>query len=72
MVFGRGACGGADAGSDRSWFGGTHEHAVHTGGNWQWRATSDQITVKLAKRLYNYMEMYGRLWVDEDADRKEQ
>ena len=41
-------------------------------GNWQWRATSDQITVKLAKRLYNYMEMYGRLWVDEDADRKEQ
>ena len=42
------------------------------GGNWQWRATSDQITVKLAKRLYNYMEMYGRLWVDEDADRKEQ
>ena len=26
------ACGGADAGSDRSWFGGTHEHAVHTGG----------------------------------------
>ena len=42
------------------------------GGNWQWRATSDQITAKLAKRLYNYMEMYGRLWVDEDADRKEQ
>ena len=42
------------------------------GGNWQWRATSDQITVKLAKRLYNYMEMYGRLWVGEDADRKEQ
>ena len=41
-------------------------------GNWQWRATSDQITVKLAKRLYNYMEMYGRLWVGEDADRKEQ
>ena len=42
------------------------------GGNWQWRATSDQITVKLAKRLYNYLEMYGRLWVGEDADRKEQ
>lgn len=31
------------------------------GGNWQWRATADQITGKLAKRIYNYMEMYGRL-----------
>ena len=28
-------------------------------------------TVKLQTALY-YMEMYGRLWVDEDADRKEQ
>ncbi len=31
------------------------------GGNWQWRATADQIDKKLAKRLYKYMEMYGRL-----------
>lgn len=31
------------------------------GGNWQWRATADQITGKLAKRIYSYMEMYGRL-----------
>jgi 4-alpha-glucanotransferase len=31
------------------------------GGNWEWRATADQITGKLAKRLYRYMQMYGRL-----------
>ena len=31
------------------------------GGNWEWRATSDQIDNKLAKRVYKYMEMYGRL-----------
>ena len=31
------------------------------GGNWEWRATSDQIDNKLAKRVYRYMEMYGRL-----------
>jgi 4-alpha-glucanotransferase len=30
------------------------------GTNWKWRATSDQITPALAKRLYRYMEMYGR------------
>ena len=29
--------------------------------NWKWRATEDQITTKLAKRLYKYTEMYGRL-----------
>lgn len=34
------------------------------GGNWEWRATSDQITGKLAKKLYKYMEMYGRLRKD--------
>lgn len=38
------------------------------GGNWQWRATADQITNKLAKRLYGYMEMYGRLRVDETEE----
>lgn len=31
------------------------------GGNWEWRATADQITNKDAKRVYKYMEMYGRL-----------
>ena len=31
------------------------------GGNWEWRATSNQIDNKLAKRVYKYMEMYGRL-----------
>ena len=31
------------------------------GNNWKWRATEDQITTKLAKRLYTYTEMYGRL-----------
>jgi 4-alpha-glucanotransferase len=31
------------------------------GENWKWRATQDQITNALAKRLYKYMEMYGRI-----------
>jgi 4-alpha-glucanotransferase len=31
------------------------------GENWKWRATAEQITPALAKRLYQYMEMYGRL-----------
>jgi 4-alpha-glucanotransferase len=31
------------------------------GDNWKWRASSDQITPALAKRLYTYTEMYGRL-----------
>jgi 4-alpha-glucanotransferase len=31
------------------------------GDNWKWRATADQITPALAKRLYRYTEMYGRL-----------
>ena len=31
------------------------------GGNWEWRATADQINNKLAARLYKYTEMYGRL-----------
>ena len=37
------------------------------GGNWQWRATSEQIDNKTAKRLYKYMEMYGRLRTDEKS-----
>ena len=31
------------------------------GGNWEWRATADQMDVKYAKKVYKYMEMYGRL-----------
>ena len=31
------------------------------GENWKWRAKADQITDKLAKKLYRYTEMYGRL-----------
>jgi 4-alpha-glucanotransferase len=31
------------------------------GENWKWRATADQITGAMAKRLYKYMEMYGRI-----------
>lgn len=31
------------------------------GENWKWRATDDQITEKLAAKLYKYMEMYGRI-----------
>lgn len=35
------------------------------GENWKWRATSDQITNALAKKLYKYTEMYARLVVEE-------
>lgn len=38
------------------------------GGNWEWRATADQITGKLAKKLYKYMEMYGRVRKDPKAE----
>jgi len=31
------------------------------GNNWKWRATADQITGKLAKKLYRYTKMYGRI-----------
>jgi len=31
------------------------------GKNWKWRASEDQITGKLASKLYKYTEMYGRL-----------
>lgn len=31
------------------------------GENWKWRATEDQITKDLAKRMYKYMQMYGRI-----------
>lgn len=31
------------------------------GENWKWRADSDQITSKLAKKLLKYMQMYGRV-----------
>ena len=35
------------------------------GENWKWRATSDQISNALAKKLYKYTEMYARLVVEE-------
>ena len=45
------------------------------GGNWEWRAKADEIDNKLAKRLYKYMEMYGRLRKsakdEAEADEKE-
>ena len=31
------------------------------GGNWQWRMESDALTGRLAKKIYRYMQMYGRL-----------
>ena len=31
------------------------------GGNWLWRMESDALTGKLAKKIYWYMQMYGRL-----------
>lgn len=31
------------------------------GDNWKWRATAEQIDNKLAKKLYKYTQMYGRL-----------
>lgn len=45
------------------------------GFNWKWRATSKDINNVLAKRLYKYMEMYGRvnqkLLVKKEAEDKE-
>ena len=41
------------------------------GGNWEWRATADQIDNKLAKRVYKYMEMYGRLNKPEEPEEPE-
>ncbi len=31
------------------------------GENWKWRALEGQITKDLAKKLYKYMQMYGRI-----------
>lgn len=31
------------------------------GKNWKWRATPEQIDAKVAKKLYHYMQMYGRV-----------
>lgn len=42
------------------------------GGNWEWRADADAITGKLAKQLYRYMEMYGRLRKDDSEVEKEE
>ena len=42
------------------------------GGNWEWRATADQIDNKLTKRLYKYMQMYGRVRKDVKEEAKEE
>lgn len=31
------------------------------GNNWKWRAIPEQIDTKVAKKLYHYMQMYGRV-----------
>lgn len=38
------------------------------GNNWKWRATPEQIDAKMAKKLYHYMQMYGR--VNKDSKTK--
>lgn len=38
------------------------------GGNWEWRALPEEISGKLAKKLRHYMEMYGRVRVDESEN----
>ncbi len=49
------------------------------GGNWKWRMTKDQVNTLLVKRVYRYMEMYGRAVkreiepdADEEADNSEE
>ena len=42
------------------------------GGNWEWRATADQIDNKLTKHLYKYMQMYGRVRKDMKEEAKEE
>ena len=42
------------------------------GENWKWRATSDQISNALAKKIYKYTEMYARLVVKEDDEELEE
>ena len=42
------------------------------GENWKWRATSDQISNALAKKLYKYTEMYARLVVEETEEESEE
>lgn len=40
------------------------------GDNWKWRATKEQINNATAKRLYKYMQMYGRI-VEEPREQEE-
>ncbi len=42
-----------------------------TGGNWVWRATPEQIDMKLAKKLHKCMEMYARLAVNPKTEEVE-
>ncbi len=38
------------------------------GMNWKWRAGQGDITNKLAKKIYNYMEVYGRKYKDPENE----
>lgn len=42
------------------------------GENWKWRATEDQVTNQLAKKLYKYMVMYGRVNKPEEDPEEEE
>ena len=39
------------------------------GDNWKWRAIPEQIDTKVAKKLYHYMQMYGRVNKDLKTDK---
>ena len=49
----------SDAGSDRTRL--RINIPSTLGENWKWRALEGQITKDLAKKLYKYMQMYGRI-----------
>ena len=40
--------------------------------NWQWRATEEQITKELAKKMYKYADLYGRLNADKEKEKEEE
>ena len=60
----------SDAGSDRTWLEARINIPSTLGENWKWRALEGQITKDLAKKLYKYMQMYGR--INEKCLRKQQ
>ena len=51
----------SDAGSDRTRLRSRINIPSTLGENWKWRALEGQITKDLAKKLYKYMQMYGRI-----------